>query len=139
VEGIRPGKVVAESTLQTTGDPGRLQLTADRATLNADRQGLAFVTVEAVDEKGRLQMNSDSRVQCAVSGAGSIAAIGNGDGQFRVSYSGGTYKLFYRPAVVVLRITREAGKIGLRASADGINASSLVVESKQVVSLHELR
>jgi beta-galactosidase len=139
VEGIRAGKVVAESILQTTGDPVRLKLTADRATLSADGQDLVFVTVEAVDEKGRLQMNSENQVQFAVSGAGTIAAIGNGDGQSRESYSGGTYKLFYGRAVVVLRTTREAGKIRLSAIADGFNSSYIVVESKQVMPSREIQ
>ncbi len=134
VEGTRAGKVVAESILQTTGDPVRLKLTTDRATLNADGQDLAFVTVEAVDEKGRLQMNSDNKVQFAVSGAGTIAAIGNGDGQSKDAYSGSTYKLYYGRAVVVLRTTRNAGTIRFSASADGLNTSSVVVESKQVKS-----
>ncbi len=66
-EGVRGGKVVADSILQTTGDAVRLKLTADRTDLSADGQDLAFVTVEAVDEKGRLQMNSDQKVHFAVS------------------------------------------------------------------------
>ena len=61
-EGIRGEKVVAENTLATTGDPVRLKLTADRTVLGADGQDLAFVTVEAVDEKGRLQTNADQKV-----------------------------------------------------------------------------
>src|SRR4029079_5007238 len=69
-EGVRGGKVVADSVLQTTGDPVRLKLTPDRTEINADGQDLAFVTVEAVDEKGRAQLNSDLKVHFSVSGAG---------------------------------------------------------------------
>jgi beta-galactosidase len=75
-EGLRGDRVVAESVLQTTGVPVRLKLTVDRTSLSADGQDLAFVTVEAVDEKGRLQMNSDQKVHFAVSGVATIAAVG---------------------------------------------------------------
>jgi len=137
--GIRAGKVVAESVLQTAGNPMGLKLTTDRPILDADGQDLAFVTVEAVDEKGRLQMNAEQQVNFALSGAGTIAAVGNGDGQSRDSYSGNTFNLFHGRALVVLRTTRKPGPIKLTAQADGLTASSLVVESKSAEPLAELR
>jgi beta-galactosidase len=138
-EGIRGEKVVAESTLATTGDPVRLKLTADRTVLSADGQDLAFVTVEAVDEKGRLQTNADQKVHFAVSGAGVLAAAGNGDGQSTDPYSGDTYRLFHGRALVVLRTSRMTGKIKLRATADRLSPASIFVESRHPKSLPELR
>jgi beta-galactosidase len=138
-EGVRGEKVVAESILTTTGAAVRLKLTADRYILSADGQDLAFVTVEAIDEKGRLQTNSDQRVHFAVSGAGTLAAVGNGDGQSMDRYSGDTCSLFYGRALVVLRSSRKAGKINLTANAGDLAAASSVVEARQVRSLPELR
>jgi beta-galactosidase len=138
-EGIRGEKVVAESTLATTGDPVRLKLTSDRTVLGADGQDLAFVTVEAVDEKGRLQTNSNQKVRFAVSGVGTLAAVGNGDGQSMDPYSGDTYRLFHGRALAVLRTSRHTGKIKLTATADSLSASSIFVESRQPNSLAELR
>jgi beta-galactosidase len=138
-EGVRGEKVVAENTLATTGDPVRLKLTADRTVLGADGQDLAFVTVEAVDERGRLQMNADLKVHFAVSGVGVLAAVGNGDGQSMDPYSGDTYRLFHGRALAVLRTSRHTGKIKLTATADSLSASSIFVESRQPKSLAELR
>ncbi len=138
-EGVRGGKVVAESILQTTGDPVRLKLTADRTVLAADGEDLAFVTVEAVDEKGRLQMNSESRVHFAVSGAGTIAAVGSGDGASQDPNSGDTISLFHGRVLVVLRTNRKTGQIKLTADAHGLSASSIVIESRPASTLPELR
>lgn len=138
-QGIRGGKVVAESVLQTTGDPVRLRLTADRNVLKADGQDLAFITVEAVDEKGRVQMNSDQKVHFAVSGEGTLAAVGNGDGQSQDPYSGDKCSLFQGRALVVLRTSRSAGKIKLIASSDALSTSSVVVEAVQAKPLPALR
>jgi beta-galactosidase len=137
-EGIRGGKVVADSILQTTGDPVQLKLTADRTILSADGQDLAFVTVEAVDAKGRLQVNSDAKVHFAVNGSGAIAAVGNGDGASLDPYSGDRCSLFHGRALVILRTTRKAGQIKLTASADGLPVSTVVVDSTPARALPDL-
>jgi beta-galactosidase len=137
--GLRGGKVVAENTLHTTGDAVRLKLTADRTILSADGQDLAFVTVEAIDDKGRLQMNSEQRVRFTVDGAGTIAAVGNGDGKALDSYFGKEFGLFHGRALVVLRTATNAGQINLSAAADGVGSSSVAIEARQVHSSAELR
>lgn len=139
VEGLRGERIVAENILETTGNPVRLKLTADRAVLHADGQDLAFITVEAVDEKGRQQMNADQKVQFAISGAGTIAAVGNGDGQSQDSYAGNAFNLFHGQALVVLRSTRQAGPIKLTARADALSESSIAVKSEPIERSPELR
>jgi beta-galactosidase len=135
VEGLRDDRVVAESILQTVGTPVQLKLSADRAVLNAGGQDLSFITVEAVDEKGRLQMNTNQKVRFLVSGAGTIAAVGNGNGQTLDSYSGDTIDLFNGRALVVLRSARKAGEIKLTATGDGLGSSSIVIDSKLAAGL----
>ena len=137
-EGLRGDRVVAQSILQTAGNPVQLRLASDRTVLDADGQDLAFVTVEALDEKGRLQINSDQRVRFAVSGQATIAAVGSGDGQSLDPYSGDTCTLFHGRALVVVRTSRHPGQIKLTANTDGLRASSIVVESKPVTLVPEL-
>ena len=137
--GLRGDQVVAESILQTVGNPIRLKLTADRTKLHADGQDLSFVTVEAVDDRGRLQMNSSQKVRFAMSGAGSLAAVGSGDGQSQNSYEGDTFNLFQGRALVVLRASRTSGQIKLSAAAEGLKSTSLLIESKPAPALKELR
>ena len=107
--------------------------------LGADGEDLAFVTVEAVDEKGRLQMNSDQKVHFAVTGPATIAAVGSGDGQSSDLYSGDAFTLFHGRALAVVRTSRNPGQIKLAANADGLGASSVVLESKPVSFSPELR
>ena len=137
-EGLRGDHVVGESVLQTTGLPVRLKLTTDRGTLHPDGQDLAFVTVEAVDEQGRVQMNSNQAVHFAVTGAGAIAAVGSGDGKSLESYSGSTVNLFNGRALVILRTSRKKGEITLEANADNLKPSSIRVESMTRTSLPDL-
>jgi len=129
-EGLREDRAVGQSILQTTGPAVRLKLSADRATLKANGQDLAFVTVEAVDERGRLQMNSNQRVHFTIHGAGTIAALGSGDGRSQDAYSGEVFNLFNGRALVIVRTTAKSGEITLDADAEGLHASTVVIESK---------
>ena len=139
-EGVRSGKVVAERVLQTAGDPVGLKFTPDKTVLEANGQDLAFITLEAVDQKGRLQMNASQEVHFSLSGAATIAAIGNGDGESQESYSGNTFHLFQGRAIIVLRSTREAGEIRLTAKAASLNTSSIAIDSRlPAIRRQELR
>jgi len=138
-EGLSGDHVVGQSVLQTTGLPVQLKLTTDRKMLFANGQDLAFVTVEAVDEKGRLQMNSNQKVHFTMRGVGTIAAVGSGDGRSLESYSGNTFNLFNGRMLVILRTSHRKGEITLSADAEGLRPSSLVIDSKIGHSLPELR
>ena len=137
--GLRGERIVAKNILEATGNPVRLKLTPDRSVLDANGQDLAFVTVEAVDEKNRLQMNSELRVHFSVSGAGVIAAVGSGDGKALDSYAGDSFNLFNGRALVVLRTSHAKGQIKLEAKAASLVSLSIIVESRLVGSSIELR
>jgi beta-galactosidase len=138
-EGLRGDHVAGESVLQTTGPAVQLKLTADRSALYANGQDLAFVTVEAVDEQGRIQMNSNQKVRFTVGGVGTIAAVGSGDGQSQEAYSGNSFTLFNGRAIVILRTSRKNGEITLKADADGLHSSSIVINAEPGSSLPDLQ
>ena len=113
--GLRGDRVVAESVLTTAEKAAKLRVTADRTVLQADGQDLSFVTVEAVDAKGRPDLYADQEVQFEISGPGVIAAVGNGDGQDADAYQGDQRKLYQGRALVVIRASRQTGAITLTA------------------------
>ncbi|MEO8870669.1 MAG: DUF4982 domain-containing protein, partial [Granulicella sp.] len=137
--GIRGGKPVAESILTTAGKTVGLRLTADRTELNADGEDLSFVTVEAVDAEGRIQTTADQDVRFSLTGPGSIAAVGNGDGQDGDSYQGDHRKLFQGRAQVVIRTSKAVGPINLSADSSGLAHSTLTVHSRPTDSRFELQ
>jgi beta-galactosidase len=139
VEGLRGGRVVAQDILETAGPAVRIKLTADRTSLNADGEDLSFITIEAVDAKGRVRQDNNASVHFSVRGAGTIAAVGTGDGQSQMSYRSDKFSLFQGRALVVLRSTRKAEKIELSADADGLKSETLIVETRPVRTFSELR
>ena len=52
--GLNNGKIVATKILRTVGPATKVRLTVDRANIHADRNDLAFVTVEITDASGNV-------------------------------------------------------------------------------------
>jgi beta-galactosidase len=125
--GMTGGRAVAEDVLETAGPPVRLRLAADRGTIAADGQDLAFVVVEAIDADGRTQPTANDEVRFALDGPAVIAAVGNGDATSDAPYVGSTRRLFNGRALVIVRSKCTAGRIELRAETDGLQRESLAI------------
>ena len=70
-KGLRDGKPI-ETTVETTGDPAEVRLTADRIALTADNTDLAVVTVAILDAQGRLVPVADNKVAFTLTGPGEV-------------------------------------------------------------------
>ncbi|QEE27278.1 DUF4982 domain-containing protein [Terriglobus albidus] len=137
--GVRGDREVTQSILTTAGNATKLRLTADRTVLRADGEDLSFVTVEAVDDQGHFQPHAEQEVQFSISGPGSIAAVGNGDGQDADSYHAERRKLYQGRALVVIRTSRKAGAIKLTAASAGLTDSTAMIDAKTIPAQAELQ
>ena len=137
--GLRGDRVVAESVLKTAGEPTKLRLTPDRTLLQADGEDLSYVTVEAIDADGHPDLHASREIHFDVTGAGVIAAVGNGDGQDADSYHANRRKLYQGRALVVIRTSRQAGHIKINAQSPGLSDASLTIDSEAVALRAELR
>ena len=100
-----------------------------RLRIRADGQDLSFVTVEIVDEEGRLRPDASLPVRYEVTGPATVAGIGSGDLTTREPYRANPRRVFHGRAVVVLRSTQLPGVIRLRASAVGLDGAAVALES----------
>jgi beta-galactosidase len=73
------GNVIAEQKVETTGDATQIQLTPDRATINADGEDVSVFTVSALDAQGRAVAVAQNKINFSIEGAGKILGVGNGD------------------------------------------------------------
>jgi beta-galactosidase len=77
--GLRGGREIARDVVETTGEPARIQLSAARPEIAADRNDVAVVTVSAIDDKARPVRIAANDVTFEIVGPGRIAGLGNGD------------------------------------------------------------
>jgi beta-galactosidase len=120
------GKVVAQDHIETSGPATHLELVADRSAIRADGQDLSFVTVRVVDAAGRL-VRADARhsIRFELQGGGAIAGVDDGDPTNHEPFKGTTpdravHNAFHGLALAIVKGSRSAGMLTLRATADGL-------------------
>ena len=67
------GKTVLTSEIKTAGAAAKIELMADRKTINADGEDLSFVTVRILDADGNLVPHADNLVQFKIDGEAFMA------------------------------------------------------------------
>lgn len=111
----QPGTLRAEAggqrvSLSTAGDPARLRLTTDRRTITADGQDLAFVTIEVVDNEGRVCPEAAIPCEVTANGHCRLLAAANADLQDTEPYPTSHVTTWKGRAIIVVRSTMEAGQ-----------------------------
>ena len=112
------GHEAGEKKLKTAGKPAKLQLdvwtAAGDATLRADGEDLAFITVSLCDANGTIIPDASDQLTFDVTGSGSFEAVCNGDATSLESFRRPTMKLFSGQLVAVVRSGLSAGTIQLK-------------------------
>ena len=99
---------------------GRLQSSADGE--------LCFVTVEVVDAQGRVVPTADTRLTFAVSGAGTLLAVGNADIKDEDPFFDSAHCVWHGRALAVVRRDGKKDKAVLSVSAKGLPTSRLTLK-----------
>jgi len=116
--------------LKTAGAPKKIRLSADRSTIQADRNDLAYVMTEIVDESGLVVPDAEIPIDIEVSGAGELAAAGNAGPDKMASFKQPQCTTFRGRCLIILRPKGNAGNIYLEVKSKNIYPASIVVTTK---------
>jgi hypothetical protein len=117
----KAGRRIGEAVMRTAGEPAAIRLTADRTRPAATGEDLAYVLVEALDEKGTLCPLADNLVRFEIDGPAEIAGIGNGNPLSLEPFQDDSHKLFYGKVMLILRtVEGQRGRIRVTAHAEGL-------------------
>jgi len=119
---------IAELTFVTTGKPARLRLKADRQSIRSDRNDLAYVTLEVLDETGHALPDADVPVAFTIRGPGVLAAVGTANPKDMRSFRRHTPKTFHGKCLAIIRPTGSAGSVTVRADAQGLASDQVVLK-----------
>jgi len=130
VVAYKNGKKWAENTVRTTGEPQKIQLSADRAAIQADGEGLSFITVRVTDKDGLMVPNAKSTLRFSIEGPGEIVATDNGDPSNLVSFASHDRDAFNGLCLVIVRAKPgQKGTIKLKAESGGLKAGTISLKS----------
>jgi len=124
------GKAVAEEEVKTAGKPDHIKLVADRTTLTADGQDLAFVTARVEDAQGNLCPDATNELQFAVKGQGKFRAVGNGDATSLELFHQPKMHVFHGMLVAIVQASDKAGDVQLNATGSGLKATQVTLKTK---------
>ncbi|MCM2369167.1 glycoside hydrolase family 2 TIM barrel-domain containing protein [Aporhodopirellula aestuarii] len=130
VVGYLDGKPVAEKEIKTAGAPARVKLTPDREELAADGSDLSYVTVRIEDAEGNFCPLASNLVRFTVDGAGTIAAVGNGNAATTAPFIANQREAFNGLCMLIIKSAKHAGEITIRAESDGLQADHASIDAK---------
>jgi beta-galactosidase len=78
-KGYNDGKLVAETKVETTGEPAVTQLEPDRTIIQADGKDISVIAVSVRDAQNRVMPLATNLIHFELSGPGKIIGVGNGD------------------------------------------------------------
>jgi beta-galactosidase len=125
--GYRGERLVARDRRETAGPAAKVVLSADRTRLAADNADLAVVAIAILDSHGRPVPDAANAVKLDISGAGALIGMGNGDPTSHEMDKADSRRAFKGLAMGLVQARGAAGAIRVRATADGLSPSQLVL------------
>jgi beta-galactosidase len=122
------GKEISRSELTTTGKVSSIRLSADKQTLNADGNSLAYITAELIDEQGLVVPFEDKLLKATVTGVARLAGFGTGRPATTENYTTGEFTSWLGTCTAVLRAETTSGEAILRLVADGLSPTELKIK-----------
>jgi beta-galactosidase len=123
----RAGSQLGRTTLATTGSPVALRLVPDVDGLTTSRDDLAYVLVEVIDQHGQVVPDAVFDVMFQVTGAGELAAVGNGNAHNVDSFRQPRRHTWHGRALAILRPAKQPGMLTLTATTPGLRPARLTV------------
>ena len=126
----KDGNKAGEQVVRTAGKPDHIELTADRNTLCADGDDMAFLTARVVDKDGNLCPDADNLLTVKVTGAGSFKGICNGDATSTEVFTRPQMRAFHGQLSVGVITTTKPGNIHVTLSGKGLKSATFNLMSK---------
>jgi beta-galactosidase len=127
---IENGKEIADKIIKTSGPVTGVRLVADRSVISSDRNDLAFITIEAVDQNGLVVTDAALKVKLTVTGNGELVASGNACPNDMESVNKSVIKMYRGKAQMIIRPFSKSGDITLKAESAGLKSGELTLQVK---------
>jgi beta-galactosidase len=127
-KGVKDGKIIRTVEMTTTGSPARLALIADRPMISRKPSDVAHITAQVLDQEGRVVPTANDEMAFALTGAGRILGLDNGQPDGHESYQGQSRRAFHGLALVVVQSSGVPGTVTLSASSSALTAAKIGID-----------
>jgi beta-galactosidase len=127
--GIGNDKKKYSAVLNTVFEPAQIQLIPDTTFINSDGKDIVIVEAVLKDKNNNISYLANNKIEFTVSGEGSIIGTDNGDAKSVVSFKLPWKNAYAGRCIVMVQSTKQAGKISISATSEGLPAKTIQVES----------
>ena len=113
------GKEISRDELVTTGAPVSIRLVPEKLQAKADGHDVIFVSVEIIDQEGRIVPDAEVSLKASVTGTCTLAGFGSGNPITEEDYTDAQATTFRGRAMAILRAGYQAGDCKLIIEAEG--------------------
>ena len=124
----KDGDVIAETSVETTGEPAAVVLEPDLTTLAVNGGDISLVTVKIVDAQGHVVPVATNAVTFSVTGAGHLLGVGNGDPTCHEPDKGNKRSAFNGLCLGIIQSSCKPGAITVQADSPGLKSASASLE-----------
>jgi len=116
--------------VQTAGEPATIKLSPNRKVLKANRQDVSYVAVQLLDANGVPVPFAGNTISFEVTGAGKLAAVGNGDQQSHTPLKGTQMEAWQGKCMAIIQSTDKKGAITITARSGKLRVATAVLQAE---------
>jgi beta-galactosidase len=121
------GIVIGEYCLETAELEVELNIAANRKSMPANVNELAFIEITLEDKKGRKNLNAQKTIHISVEGAGTLQGFGSADPQALNNYNDVEWDTYDGRLLAVIRASNSPGLINVKVESDGCESKAIEI------------
>lgn len=121
------GKPVLEKVTHTAGEPYKIELSADKHSINLENDELAFITIRIVDKKGNLVPQASNMVNINTSVHAKVAGMDNGYQADLNSMKDEQHNVYHGIAAAIIK-GKKRGTAIIECSSKGLKKAQVAIK-----------
>lgn len=122
------GKELERSVLRSANSTRNLTIKADKTTLTADGEDLAYIDIALTDENGIVHVLDESMISVTVEGCASLQGLGTGNPKPEEPYDGTCCRAYQGRAQAVVRSGLKSGEVRVTVSASNYGSTEFTLQ-----------
>ena len=121
------GAIVAEQLIKTASEPAKIQIIADKTSINADGESCVHLEFNVLDKDCNFVPNASNLISFKITGPANNIGVENGDPLDLASTKINQRNAFNGKCLLILQSKMETGVITVEASSEGLESSTIEV------------
>lgn len=123
------GNIVSSYSIQSSGRPYALRVSADRTTLSYDRATVHLI-VEIIDENGTIVKLGDNDITCTIEGPARLLGLEGSDNRDMSDYTDNHHRAFHGRLLTYVQTTGEKGQVRVKFTSPLLQGTEVLLNVK---------